>query len=343
MAFPGMNLNSDRHAAKEEQKEKTILPNHIFHSQMEGQLIMNMTFQCWRPYIEGLPITFLREIAFMRGDQHDLCFILNGIKRDLSDTTAAKVMMRELSEKEYDDLSSKERRAARWWKFYMNEYRISVTAYRKFLEELHKGGYTDVPIVWPTDISHYEWLKLFGNLDAWESHFRTLSFKGDDPDPKQVDAFLQRQEKACSSGAVFSIGGLQNPEVAKEKAASIIKRRKYALDYLNSKAAKRRAKWFASELDACSNCGKLKRNSPTRFFFCAACKATGERSVTYCSPQCQKEHWSKHKPECMKFRCRLCHKKTKSKCSDCKLFRYCQDCRESNANVHEFCKPADKW
>jgi len=43
----------------------------------------------------------------------------------------------------------------------------------------------------------------------------------------------------------------------------------------------------------CAGCGAAKPDAATAFKFCAACKA-----VMYCSRECQKAHWKKHKREC---------------------------------------------
>jgi hypothetical protein len=64
----------------------------------------------------------------------------------------------------------------------------------------------------------------------------------------------------------------------------------------------------------CAHCGK----SPTILKKCAGCK-----KVSYCGPECQKNNWSEHKPDCVqdipKWKlCEVCGKKPcPIKCSSC--------------------------
>lgn len=44
---------------------------------------------------------------------------------------------------------------------------------------------------------------------------------------------------------------------------------------------------------ACSNCAKVPKDTDTRYKVCSRCKM-----YSYCSQQCQKEHWKEHKNTC---------------------------------------------
>ena len=48
------------------------------------------------------------------------------------------------------------------------------------------------------------------------------------------------------------------------------------------------------KINKCAYCHQQEQEGDAKFKSCARCK-----KATYCSPQCQKDHWKEHKRECL--------------------------------------------
>jgi hypothetical protein len=87
-------------------------------------------------------------------------------------------------------------------------------------------------------------------------------------------------------------------------------------------------------INVCANCDRCKNGVGSEHLECSRCKA-----VSYCSVECKKAHWPKHKKACKLVTCQHCKKlETSTKfptCSQCEQVFYCgKDCQKADWSSH---------
>ena len=89
--------------------------------------------------------------------------------------------------------------------------------------------------------------------------------------------------------SVVESGAMQRQDA--ERAVADIARRKTEA----ARDARKKARATAGQLVMCHMCGKYEQGEE-KFQCCAVC-----RSMVYCSRECQKQHWKKHKDDCVPY------------------------------------------